>query len=166
MNWDAIGAVGEVVGALAVVVSLIYLAGQIRHNNHLAQNNSLQSVLASEMNFASIIMDNALLWDRLIAGESFSDREERRKATILYNLYLLDSANRYYQFKTGYLKDESWEGRQHTLHELVKWPMFEVWRSSLGARGHSKDFLQLMDKIREEELGTDQKQSNAQAEEQ
>jgi len=33
MNWDAIGAIGEIVGAAAVVVSLIYLAVQIRVQN-------------------------------------------------------------------------------------------------------------------------------------
>ena len=33
MNWEAIGAVGEIIGALAVVVSLIYLATQIRVQN-------------------------------------------------------------------------------------------------------------------------------------
>ena len=32
MNWDAMGAVGEVVGALAVVISIVYLAIQIRQN--------------------------------------------------------------------------------------------------------------------------------------
>lgn len=30
MNWDAIAAVGEIMGALAVVVSVAYLAVQIR----------------------------------------------------------------------------------------------------------------------------------------
>lgn len=30
MNWDAIGAVGEVVGAAGVIISLLYLAVQIR----------------------------------------------------------------------------------------------------------------------------------------
>ena len=30
MNWDAIGAIGENIGALAVVVSVVYLAVQIR----------------------------------------------------------------------------------------------------------------------------------------
>ncbi len=30
MNWDAIGAVGDMVGALAVIVTLAYLALQIR----------------------------------------------------------------------------------------------------------------------------------------
>jgi len=153
MNWEAIGALGEVIGALAVVASLIYLASQIRHNNKLAKNDSLQTVLQSEMNFAAIIIQNAGIWDRVIAGESFSDREENRKATILYNLYLLDSANRYFQFKSGYLDNEAWEGRKMTLHLLVKWPMFETWRNSLGASGHSKEFLRVMDTIHAEETG-------------
>ena len=30
MNWEAIGALGEMIGAVAVVVSLVYLAVQIR----------------------------------------------------------------------------------------------------------------------------------------
>ena len=34
MNWDAIGAIGEVLGAVAVVASLVYLAIQIRQNTH------------------------------------------------------------------------------------------------------------------------------------
>ena len=35
MNWDAIGAVGEVIGAMAVVISIIYLAVQIRHGANI-----------------------------------------------------------------------------------------------------------------------------------
>ena len=31
MNWDAIGAVGELLGSLAVLVTLAYLAVQVRH---------------------------------------------------------------------------------------------------------------------------------------
>ncbi len=29
MNWDAIGAVGEVLGAIGVIASLVYLATQV-----------------------------------------------------------------------------------------------------------------------------------------
>ena len=52
MNWDAIGAIGEIVGAIAVVATLAYLAIQTRHSaaeygvcqavadvTHLAQYN-------------------------------------------------------------------------------------------------------------------------------
>ena len=45
MNWDAIGAVGEILGALGVLASLIYLATQIRDNTRSLQAASLQSIL-------------------------------------------------------------------------------------------------------------------------
>ena len=37
MNWDAASAVGEIVGALAVVVSVIYLAAQVRKQTEEAK---------------------------------------------------------------------------------------------------------------------------------
>jgi hypothetical protein len=37
MNWEAIGAVGEVFGAIAVVVSVIYLAIQVRKQTEEAR---------------------------------------------------------------------------------------------------------------------------------
>lgn len=36
MNWDAIGAIGEIVGASAVLITLIYLATQVRRSNELS----------------------------------------------------------------------------------------------------------------------------------
>lgn len=39
MNWEAIGAIGEIVSAIAVFVSLIYLAVQIRQNTRQIVNS-------------------------------------------------------------------------------------------------------------------------------
>src|SRR5262245_15999190 len=44
VNWEAIGAIGQIVGALAVVVSLIYLAREIRTNARSARVASLHDV--------------------------------------------------------------------------------------------------------------------------
>ena len=61
MNWDAIGAVGEILGALAVVVTLVYLARQVSYArteaadaNRLQRSNGLR-----EFNLA-IATDNGL----------------------------------------------------------------------------------------------------------
>jgi len=43
MNWDAISAIGEIVGAAAVVVTLIYLAAQIRQNTKINSSSIRQS---------------------------------------------------------------------------------------------------------------------------
>ena len=37
MNWDAIGAIGEILGASAVFVTLVYLAVQVRHAKEQAR---------------------------------------------------------------------------------------------------------------------------------
>ena len=43
MNWEAIGAVGEILGAIAVVLTLGYLAVQVRHaKNATADQNRLE----------------------------------------------------------------------------------------------------------------------------
>ena len=45
MNWEAIGAIGETLGALGVIVTLVYLAAQIRDSNRVAESNSFESKL-------------------------------------------------------------------------------------------------------------------------
>jgi len=52
MDWNAIGAIGEVLGAVAVVVSLGYLAVQIRHNTESVRTQSFQTLIdrVAEMN--------------------------------------------------------------------------------------------------------------------
>ena len=42
MNWDAIGAIAELLGAIGVIASLIYLATQIRQSREqMSQNGDL-----------------------------------------------------------------------------------------------------------------------------
>jgi len=46
MNWDALGAIGEIVGAVGVIVSLLYLAIQVRSSSRQARHAAAQAVLA------------------------------------------------------------------------------------------------------------------------
>jgi hypothetical protein len=63
VNWEAIAAIGEMVGAIAAVVSVIYLAVQIRENTPSSMPNvvnitindfsDLERLIASTPAFAS-----------------------------------------------------------------------------------------------------------------
>jgi hypothetical protein len=45
MSWDAIGAIGELASALVVLITLVYLAVQVKESNKLARSSSLLAVL-------------------------------------------------------------------------------------------------------------------------
>ena len=47
MNWDAIGAVGEIIGAIAVVASLIYLAIQVRQSRASSEREAAFEMIRS-----------------------------------------------------------------------------------------------------------------------
>ena len=51
MNWEAIGAIGEFVGAVAVVVTLIYLAVQVRRGTSTTQAASIPAAAAMDHEF-------------------------------------------------------------------------------------------------------------------
>ncbi len=51
MNWEAAGAIGEIIGSIAVLVTLIYLATQIRQSNTALIESTSASINAS---YASI----------------------------------------------------------------------------------------------------------------
>ena len=42
VNWEAIGAIGEILGAIAVVGSLVYVASQIKHNTAVSRSEALK----------------------------------------------------------------------------------------------------------------------------
>jgi hypothetical protein len=44
VNWEAISAIGQIVGALAVVISLIYLATEIRSSVRATRESSMRWV--------------------------------------------------------------------------------------------------------------------------
>ena len=49
LNWEAIGAIGEILGATAVFASLIYLASQIRQNTRTARSTTRQAIAETIM---------------------------------------------------------------------------------------------------------------------
>jgi hypothetical protein len=58
LNWEAIGAIGELIGALAVVLSLIYLGFQITQNTRQLEQSERTSIAASGSASATIYREN------------------------------------------------------------------------------------------------------------
>ncbi len=58
MNWQAIGAIGELAGAVGVIATLGYLAFQIRQNTQQLAQNERSSIAAAVYSSATALREN------------------------------------------------------------------------------------------------------------
>ena len=68
MNWDAIGAVGELLGASAVLITLIYLAVQIRQNTSAVATATYESTMTGFNDINIVVAGNPALASVLDRG--------------------------------------------------------------------------------------------------
>ena len=113
-----LGNYGEFIGAIAVVITLGYLAIQIRNQNTESRAATVQQVLESNASAISRLQDPELseIW---IAGiedlDSLSDAQRLR--FVMYLTAALRSIeNAYFQWRSGRLDDDTW----HALTAVVK----------------------------------------------
>jgi hypothetical protein len=102
INWDAIGAVGEILGAGTVIATLFYLAQQIRQNNQaltrsneFAQANSIHQInTAFSGVWSHLASDGGLadIYTRALAGEQLTPTEETR-FTSFVNMFIATLEN-------------------------------------------------------------------------
>ena len=70
MNREAIGAVGEMLGAIGVIVTLGYLAVQIRQNTRSVRASSYHAVVTNLSNLAADMGRDAPVADLFVRGVS------------------------------------------------------------------------------------------------
>lgn len=81
MNWDAIGAVGEIIGAVAVLVTLIYLAIQVRHARRAQQAEAIRANRLERREYHTDFRDSPYLpkiYSKLENGEELDTEEDYR----------------------------------------------------------------------------------------
>ena len=116
MNWAAIGAIGEILGAIAVVATLFYLSRQISQNSKALEtaNERASSALVHEGNtfyatvFSQLASDGELasIYHRALANEPLADDEAVRFVAFI-NTYFAWVEDIFFQSKGQLLSDFS-----------------------------------------------------------
>ncbi len=150
MNWEAIGAVGEIVGAIAVVITLVYLAAQIRSNTRTTKANasfqathSWAEVTQSFAELPSDQFDTALkMLKPDTSGQDLPPEEYERIRYTFRNIFQR-LEGQYYLYKYGLLEPGVWEVRSAIGRGLVEAnPMLrEWWSNDTNPLNYSQEFV-------------------------
>jgi len=147
MNWEAIGAVGEVIGAIGVIATLGYLSVQIRHNTRAMRAQSVAEVtksLKSEIDLLAQGHDILSVIIKTQAGEPLDPRE-----LMILDLFMTQAIvsrqNEFLQHQQGLLDDEVLISMQHALVLLLSPPTARNWWVQEGSRMVSAKFARYVE---------------------
>lgn len=121
MNWDAVGALAEMLGAVATVVMLAYLAVQVRQSSATARAQIRQSIADSQIQYLSSRAADPFL--RRTSLKSFLgqelDMEERYGLRVHLQTHLRLFENHFAQHLLGTMAIEDWHAQRATLKLLL-----------------------------------------------
>ena len=123
MTWDALGAGAELIGAIVVFITLIYIAVQTRDN---AKVQKARAVWDAQVSFVEV---NDLLGDGGTVSELMYRSLSEPNSLSEYELYLAHRFTRgWFQrmeaqfalFKAGILEEEIWELRRGYANAILE----------------------------------------------
>ncbi|MBT8057979.1 MAG: hypothetical protein KJO33_00205 [Gammaproteobacteria bacterium] len=111
MNWDAIAAVGEMLGALAVLVTLLYLAVQIKQNTSAVATATYESTMTGFNDINVVVAGNPALSSLIDRGCQNADSLNAEEA-VQFNFLLRCYANQWWKlfklYERGSLPGHEW----------------------------------------------------------
>ena len=92
MNWDAISAISEIVGAIAVIVTLLYLAVQIREGARASRSAAVTDATTAMQAWYQDLGNNAstsgLFLDGMTKPESLSTHDQFQFVMLTHSAFL------------------------------------------------------------------------------
>jgi hypothetical protein len=149
MNRDAVSAVAEMVGSAAMLVTLVYLAIQLRQHNRSVQATASATNCVMNSRTLSISSSNEQAADICQRGLNEPDSLTPTEYGWFENMQLqwfLAHWHAHTLYKNGLMDEDNWNTVLCDINNILACPgglrVYEGWRA-LNARNHS--FVALMD---------------------
>jgi hypothetical protein len=130
MTLSDLANVGEIIGGLAVVISLVYLAIQVRQNTDSVRSATLQTNTALWSSLLSDMADSGTVEAYTIGLSGRKDISPKQYTQFFLLCRGLFAAfeNQHYQYRCGILDEETYKGYARAISEqLLAFAGFRIW---------------------------------------
>ena len=132
MDWNAIGAIAEVSGTVAVVFSVLYLAVQVKQSRISTSLETVQRVSSGFTDFWKSISDSKELADVYYRGMQDMDKldeVERVQLIVLLSRVMRVLHDMHYQRQLGVVDDVIWDNFLRPYIDAFQLDGFQKWWS-------------------------------------
>ncbi len=152
------GAVGDIIGAIAVIITLIYLATQIRQNTRQIRNDGHKGVTDSYNEILAQLLSDNELFKIVVRGcqdwDSISAFEQSR-FHILFHQHLMHMRMTYQLYKKGAIDDDVYSSIEQLHINVMGNPGARVWWKMVGESLVERPLVELINTKLSEIEGTD-----------
>lgn len=130
VSLEALGNLGDFLGSVGVLISLVYLAVQIRKSTETERAATYRAIVADFGHMNEALAGNPELTRLYVqALEDFGalTPTERAQASQVFYMNFRYFENMYYQSRKGYLEDEVWIGWKRLMLTYFARPGFQLW---------------------------------------
>jgi len=136
MNWTAIEAVAEALGAVAVVVSLLYLATQVRHSVKQARFDAERDLTQNFVTLSLAITQDRMVADIFVrgcAGDSGLDAAQQAQFRTYMNATFKLVEQQFRLSRQAVADEEIWSGLEAMVLDLSRLPGVRTWWAGRSA---------------------------------
>ena len=137
MNWDAISAISQLIGSIAVVFSVSYLAIQVHRSTRVAKVAAQDAAAAAVRDVTNTFMENAdmaRIWRTGLENLDSLSAEEQARFFHAAHQFLKALETIHYHHANDLMDEQLWLGWQELLRHYIASPgMAHYWnfRSAL-----------------------------------
>ena len=120
---DALGDVGDFLGGIGVVITLVYLAAQIRQNTRSSRTESYQAAVAAISEWTRDVGTKPASSRIVEAGSQDFEAlsaEERVQFNLLMASLVRNLENIHFQFTRGAIDESAWAGGANRTHAILE----------------------------------------------
>lgn len=153
MNWDAIAAIAEGLGAVGVIATVIYLAFQIRQNTQSIQGSTAQSIMSQEIGLYALLAKHASVYRRGCANLTELDSDEIVVFEYLVSAEQSQMYSAYVQFHKNQIPESLWRAYIADWMDKLQIPGFQfVWADIKHV--YPDEFCQCLEEIKKNPMVT------------
>jgi len=135
--------IAEIIAALAIIVSLIYLAIQIKQSRIQSKKDAIDVITIRRSGILGILSENTelsyIIPKGLSSSSKLSENEYFRYHSYLYTLFVaIEMA--FIKWSNKDLDDNIWKAWDEVIHWWLRFPSVQLWWSRNIIGGFTADF--------------------------
>ena len=134
MNWEMLSAIGQVVAAIGVIASLIYLAVQIREQNKERRRAGINILTAQWSELVKSTQESreyAMLFLQGVRSFHDLDAPGKLRFSAFFTRFTRNCEGMFIYYRDGALEEALWDEVERTMSDFFAYPGVKEWWATL-----------------------------------